>query len=411
MAAQDKPFKIVLDATHEACALKVFSISMLERNLRLLALFDVKEAVVLVSPLMKTKNLFREDFGRFKSIDPEIIEVESSLSFLTSLPGNETIVFLEAHAVFQESLVEKALLNPDYFIYCSSVSEIPLFAKTTVSELVRIKKDGQYKGESIPPIHLCKQNVYMRNLRKTINPYAFYVRSETEAKKAEQFLFEITHYGSIDIVAKHFFKSLARFLTRHLSRTNITPNQITYSSILIAATVPLFFGFGFLEIGILAAILVSILDVCDGKLARFTYRTSEKGDKLDHVADRLNIFLYYITFGIGMWKRDSLSSGWQALELIVAVVALHLIHRLVIAVFKARHKIRIHDYSGVDAKARLFLPRRNIFLCFMTIGLFVDQPVMMYMAYAIWMVVYILFHGWRVIQEKSKTDVAARGNS
>lgn len=404
----------VIDARSDQSEITVFSISLLERNLRLLALYGITQTVIITNDDRRVK--FREDFGRFKPITYRIHPSPKLLiDALKEVPEiqDNTFVLLQGNAIYQEALIDQAIQAQSNTTFVNSQKKMPGLLRLDANALqnldvscndVGVLAAALAENRKISVVDVARTMVYMRNLRKSIHPYAFEVHDKRAASEAESYLFEVTHYGAIDVVAKYFYKVLSKVLVKWIAKTHITPNQITYTSILFAFTVAPLFAFGLLTWGIAHAIVVSILDVCDGKLARFTYRTSDQGDKLDHVADRINIYLYYVGFGIGLKAAGFLDSWQTTFYLISAVVGGHILDKLAASAFRYYHKMRIHDFSPLDGYARLFLPRRNIFIYMMMVGLVIGKPVETYIAYACWMMVYVVFHFGRVIVEKPKKE-------
>lgn len=74
------------------------------------------------------------------------------------------------------------------------------------------------------------------------------------------------------------------FLVR--SRFDVSPNDMTVLSFLITISGALLFLWGFPLLGGVTTQASSILDGCDGEIARLTNRVSEKGGILDSILDR-----------------------------------------------------------------------------------------------------------------------------
>jgi CDP-L-myo-inositol myo-inositolphosphotransferase len=90
-------------------------------------------------------------------------------------------------------------------------------------------------------------------------------------------------------VSRYLNRPLSTRLTRRLVNTSITPNQLSVLSFAIAAlgavalALP---GYGALALGGLLAQLSSVLDGCDGEVARLRFSGSELGGWFDAVLDR-----------------------------------------------------------------------------------------------------------------------------
>ncbi len=90
-------------------------------------------------------------------------------------------------------------------------------------------------------------------------------------------------------VARHLNRPVSRWLSHYLVRTSITPNQISLVSWVlscIAAGLMALSGYPALAIGGVLAQLASIIDGCDGEIARLKHSTSEFGGWFDAVLDR-----------------------------------------------------------------------------------------------------------------------------
>jgi CDP-L-myo-inositol myo-inositolphosphotransferase len=90
-------------------------------------------------------------------------------------------------------------------------------------------------------------------------------------------------------VSRHLNRPVSRWLSRYLVRTTVTPNQISLFSWLlscVAAGLMAVSGYPALAIGGVLAQLASIVDGCDGEVARLKRSQSEFGGWFDAVLDR-----------------------------------------------------------------------------------------------------------------------------
>ena len=84
-------------------------------------------------------------------------------------------------------------------------------------------------------------------------------------------------------------RPLSRRLSAHLAATGITPNQITVISFLISLTGAGLLSVGMFATGVIGGLLVqgaSVIDGCDGEIARLKHLSSPRGAWLDTVLDR-----------------------------------------------------------------------------------------------------------------------------
>jgi CDP-L-myo-inositol myo-inositolphosphotransferase len=90
-------------------------------------------------------------------------------------------------------------------------------------------------------------------------------------------------------VARHLNRPVSRWLSHYLVRTSITPNQISLASWVLScvgAGMMAMSGYPALAIGGVLAQLASIIDGCDGEIARLKHLKSEFGGWFDAVLDR-----------------------------------------------------------------------------------------------------------------------------
>ena len=106
-------------------------------------------------------------------------------------------------------------------------------------------------------------------------------------------------------VSRHLNRPVSRWLSRYLVRTTVTPNQISMISWMmscVAAGLMAVSGYPALAIGGVLAQLASIVDGCDGEIARLKHSQSEFGGWFDAVLDRYADAV--LLFGL-MWHEFS----------------------------------------------------------------------------------------------------------
>jgi phosphatidylglycerophosphate synthase len=103
-------------------------------------------------------------------------------------------------------------------------------------------------------------------------------------------------------------RPVAAVLLVPLSKTRITPNQITFLSLLtfVAAMVWLALGHGrpSLVWAVLVLELSYVLDCTDGQLARLKHMASPVGAHLDFLMDELKAFMLVAATGLRLWQSD-----------------------------------------------------------------------------------------------------------
>jgi len=131
------------------------------------------------------------------------------------------------------------------------------------------------------------------------------VDDENAFKKAENILLTNLKKVSDGPVSRYLNRPISIRISKYLLKRSITPNQISLFSFIFSIVGALFFFFGGyanLLIGGILAQISSIIDGCDGEIARLKFQTSEFGGWYDAVLDRYaDAFLlfgltYYVYF-------------------------------------------------------------------------------------------------------------------
>lgn len=120
--------------------------------------------------------------------------------------------------------------------------------------------------------------------------------------------------GSSDgFVSRHLNRRLSRRITRRLLDTPVTPDQVSLLSFVIAAASAGMLSGGSLALGGLLAQLSSIVDGCDGELARARVESSPEGQVLDAVLDRWADALIIAGMALGARSDRAVRAGFLAL--------------------------------------------------------------------------------------------------
>jgi CDP-L-myo-inositol myo-inositolphosphotransferase len=115
------------------------------------------------------------------------------------------------------------------------------------------------------------------------------IDNEASLKKAEEYLLNILRKPSDGPVSRYLNRPLSMRITRYIVKKDITPNQITSFSFIISLLSAILFSFPnyfYLLLGSILAQLSSIVDGCDGEVARLKFNESEFGKWVDAVLDR-----------------------------------------------------------------------------------------------------------------------------
>ncbi|MBA7572022.1 nucleotidyl transferase [Candidatus Atribacteria bacterium 1244-E10-H5-B2] len=115
------------------------------------------------------------------------------------------------------------------------------------------------------------------------------VDDEIAFRKAEKILLSNLKKTSDGPVSRHLNRPISTRISKYLLKKPITPNQISFFSFILSVIGAIFFflgGYANLLIGGVLAQISSIVDGCDGEIARLKFQTSEFGGWFDAVLDR-----------------------------------------------------------------------------------------------------------------------------
>lgn len=105
-------------------------------------------------------------------------------------------------------------------------------------------------------------------------------------------------------ISYHINRKISTRISEKLSYFDISPNTITVISFLIATFASFLFTFGKIFYTILAGILIqlsSIIDGCDGEIARLKFKTTPYGAWFDTILDRYADLLIVAGISYGYW--------------------------------------------------------------------------------------------------------------
>ena len=149
--------------------------------------------------------------------------------------------------------------------------------------------------------------------QQTIQPGARHqrwqlVENANDVTHCEKRLLSTMGKSQDGLVSRFLNRPVSRLLSRYLLRYDITPTAWTmYAFILpFLAFVCLARGdYGGILAGAIIFQLYSIIDGCDGEIARATYRESERGSRIDDFLDMLGSILFVIGLGLGLFRSRS----------------------------------------------------------------------------------------------------------
>jgi len=150
----------------------------------------------------------------------------------------------------------------------------------------------------------------------------FAVRTAGDLRGAESWLLRGLIKDSEGFMSRHVERLISLALTRHLVWTSVTPNALTLVSLAIGLSAAPFFlssAPGWQLAGALLFLLHSILDGCDGEIARLKFLESAGGAALDFWGDNTVHVAVFGCMAVG-WNLSA-HSPWPMVVGAVAVAS------------------------------------------------------------------------------------------
>jgi phosphatidylglycerophosphate synthase len=151
---------------------------------------------------------------------------------------------------------------------------------------------------------------------------AVVIREASDRRAAERWLYRSLIKQNEGFMSRHFERKLSMAVTRRLVDTSVTPNMMTVVSVAIGlAAAPCFLSAApaWQLTGALLFLAHSILDGCDGELARLKFLESRHGAVLDFWGDNIVHFAVFSGIAVG-WALHT-HSAWPLVVGGVAVAA------------------------------------------------------------------------------------------
>ena len=144
-------------------------------------------------------------------------------------------------------------------------------------------------------------------------------------KHAETALFRMLGKPTDGFVSRHFNRKVSTRISRLLVKTPVTPNQISVATMLMSFLAAWWIASGNylqLALGGLLFQFASIVDGCDGEVAKLKFMGSRMGEWVDTLADNVSYVVFFSCVAYGMYQATgepyvlALGAGSVALVLL-----------------------------------------------------------------------------------------------
>ena len=410
--------RIWIDATNPRSELRLFGMTLLERQLHTLLEAGLEPAEVYVqlaaettsAPSLLPPPLLRRLPLQWGQDSRTLGEYRTGLS---QDAQNAPLLVLEADAV-----IDSRLLHHLAGLTGSWVAR----GEAEQTAVLRLEGDGaplnsiDVSARSLPELatkllrqgraqelHLREVPSHIRKLRRDLPVYLFRIADPAGRDRAERFLFWSNYKGSTDFFTKYVYPPLVWRAVRPLARWRVHPNVISLFNVGITFLAVPLFAQGYWLAGFTLAYTMSVLDSVDGKLARLTFRASKLGDILDHGLDIIHPPLWYFAWA---WALGAGDSAAPVMQFAVWMAVFYVLDRIVAGLFSARVGRSIHGCTPFDERLRTWISRRNINVPFFMLGLLLGFPVAAFGLIVAWQVVSLGLHALRLAQFWNRKESA-----
>ncbi|WP_207461665.1 CDP-alcohol phosphatidyltransferase family protein [Azospirillum sp. SYSU D00513] len=314
----------------------------------------------------------------------------------TAEPGRRHLLIRDDH-VFDAVLVADLARAADTVLTTDSGRPVAAAVRAELAEATaRALADGAPLPEGlriVSPGEL--SSAYNNALRKREAPYLLHLTAET-LPAVEKRMFSGSYKGVTDLVTKYVWPAPALRVTRWCADMGITPNAVTWVSLLLVLGAMWAFWHGWFLPGLLMAWGMTFLDTVDGKLARVTLTSTKLGNVFDHGIDLVHPPFWYWAWIVGLGTVGlALEQPWLMLAIVFGgYVAQRLEEGLFIGLFK----LEMHIWRPFDSWFRLITARRNPNLLLLTLGALAGRPDLGMIAVAWWTVISLGVHTLQIVQ-------------
>jgi len=261
-----------------------------------------------------------------------------------------------------------------------------------------INKAAQNRDAEI--FDITQINSYIPSMRKEVKPFWIDIDTEEDLIKAKKLLIENACKGRNDLLATYINKPIENFIVSRLANTQITPNQVTILTNIVAYTSTFLFLEGYLLFASILTFIVSFMDGVDGKLSRVKIVSSNIG-KMEHAFDFLFEHSWYIALAIYL----SEAHGTSAILLCTFIPLFDGFSHYCGQTFGKAIKDRpLADYGRIERLFRKFDGRKNSYIIFILIGVLLNVPFWSLVAISVWSLVNAIFYSSRTVKHLHHMD-------
>jgi choline kinase/phosphatidylglycerophosphate synthase len=232
------------------------------------------------------------------------------------------------------------------------------------------------------------------------------IDTPSEFEDAKRFLVKGTQKkrGASDLIAHYVNRPLENMIIYHLSDLQITPNQLTIATNLLAWLVTYLFFTGHLLAGSILTFAVGVMDGLDGKLARIRQRETKLG-RMEHAFDLLFEFSWLVALAFFLSK----TKGLLPLQLCALSLMFIAFYRFCYDQFSRTMNVSLDVYGRFERIFRRVAGRRNLYNIHIFLGVVFDVPLYALFTIMIHSAITAVVYAYRASLHMYKADQLSTG--
>lgn len=165
-------------------------------------------------------------------------------------------------------------------------------------------------------------------VQKPVSINTFLLKRIRDRAVAEKFLTEAIRHQTPGPIAKHINKRISLPISLLLSKLWVSPNAVTGFNIIIGLFSGVFVADGnhyqIILFGTVLFQIASIVDGCDGEVAKLTFRCSKFGQYIDSLSDNLSLGSFMTGLIAGYWRHTHSAVAFYVGSVMIVCTAITL---------------------------------------------------------------------------------------
>lgn len=203
------------------------------------------------------------------------------------------------------------------------------------------------------------------------------VDTESDMRRAQKILKKSCVKETDGFVSRYFNRKISTFISVLCTRIGMTANQMTMITFLVGLAAAFLIARGEYTAIVVGAVLfkfASIIDGCDGEIARFKFQSSKFGEWFDTISDNLSYIIFFICVLVGALRQGRdyvLPIGIVALFGVIATLTVMYLYLILFSKGGSLTHFQKETASPKWVRKIQFMAKRDFFaLAFMILAFF-----------------------------------------